>query len=91
MEKQDLLFDVSEVLNPFQLILRVKTFDRETLRVISVSEITEKQIKEDVVVKDQVSYLLNEPHRREELAKYLVQNSHYDEARKKVYFLKSSQ
>jgi hypothetical protein len=37
-----------------------------------------------------VTYLIREPHRREELAKYFVQNAHYDEVGKKVYFLQSS-
>ena len=49
LEKDDLLFDVSEVLNPFQLILRVKTYDKESLKVISVSDIHEAQIKEELV------------------------------------------
>ncbi len=66
LEKDDLLFDVSEVLNSFQLILRIKTYERETLKVISVSDIYETQLKEELE-KDQLTYLLAEPHRRKEL------------------------
>lgn len=66
-----MLFDVSEVLNPYQLILRIKTYDRDTLKVLAISDIAEKDIKEEVT-RDQVSYLLSEPHRREELARYMV-------------------
>jgi len=53
-----------------------------------VSEITETELKEQLTA-DQVSYLIAEPSRREELCKYLVQNMYYDEVRKKIYFLKS--
>jgi hypothetical protein len=43
LEKEpDLIFDVNEVLNPFQLILRIKTYDKNTLKVLSVSEVNEK-------------------------------------------------
>lgn len=66
-----MLFDVSEVLNPFQLVLRIKTFYKASLKVISVSDIDESQLREELV-RDKVSYLIKEPHRREELARYLV-------------------
>jgi hypothetical protein len=89
LDKDDLLFDVSEVLNPFQLILRVKTYDRESLRVLSVNDIREDQIREELV-RDKLTYLVSEPHRREELCKYIVQNIHYDEGKKRVHFLQSS-
>lgn len=86
LEKDDLLFDVSEVLNSFQFIMRVTIYDRDTLRVISVSDIHEGQLKQELE-KDSLSYLLQEPHRREELSKYIVQNIHYDDARRKAYFM----
>ena len=83
------MFDVSEVINPYQVILRVKTYDSDSLKVLSVSDINEKQLKEELST-DHVSYLLAEPSRREELCKYIVQNIHYDEYRRRVYFLKST-
>ncbi len=89
MEKNDLLFDVSEVINPYQLILRVKTYDSDSLKVLSVSDINEKQLREELTT-DHVSYLLAEPSRREELCKYIVQNIHYDELKRSVYFLKTT-
>jgi hypothetical protein len=48
LEKEDLLFDISEVLNPFQLILRIKTYDKDSLKVLSVSDITEKEMKDEL-------------------------------------------
>ena len=89
LERENLLFDVSEIINPFQVMLRVKTYDRDSLRVLSVSDINEAELKEELTA-DQVSYLLAEPSRREELCKYIVANIHFDENKKKVYFLKSS-
>ena len=70
-------------------MLRIKTYDSDSLRVLSVSDINEAQMKEELTT-DQVSYLLAEPSRRVELCKYLVANIHYDENLRKVYFLKSS-
>jgi hypothetical protein len=63
LEKADLLFDISEVLNPFQLILRIKTYEQSTLKVLSVSDIEEPQLREELA-RDQVTYLLTDPHRR---------------------------
>ena len=89
LEKADLLFDVSEVLNPFQFILRVKTYDNKSLKVLSVNDITESELLQELK-RDQLSYLVTEPHRRQELAKYIVQNSFYDDSRRQVQFLQSS-
>ena len=62
---------MAEVLNPFQVVLRIKTFYKASLKVISVSDIEESQLREELV-RDKRSYLISEPHRREELARYLV-------------------
>jgi predicted Zn-dependent peptidase len=51
--------------------LRIKTYDKENMSVISVSDINEKQIREELN-RDSLTYLVEEPHRREELAKYFV-------------------
>jgi hypothetical protein len=48
LEKEDLLFDIFEVINPFQVLLRVKTYDSDSLRVLSVSDINEAQMKEEL-------------------------------------------
>ena len=58
------------MLNPYQVILRLKTFEKETLKVLSVSDINEFEVRKELM-KDKVSYLI-EPQRREELAKYIV-------------------
>ena len=71
------------------MLLRVKTYDSDSLRVLSVSDINEAQMKEELTT-DSVSYLLAEPSRRVDLCKYRVANIHYDETQRKVYFLKSS-
>lgn len=70
--------------------MRIKTFERDSLRVISVSEISENPYLKEELEADGRSYLLSEPHRREELARYIVENLHYDEGARKVYFMKSS-
>jgi hypothetical protein len=36
------------VINPFQVLLRVKTYDSDSLRVLSVSDINEAQMKEEL-------------------------------------------
>jgi hypothetical protein len=59
-------------------MLRVKTYDSDSLKVLSVSDINENQLKEELTI-DKVSYLLAEPSRREELCKYLIANIHFDE------------
>ena len=56
--------------------------------MISISDIKEFEIRKELM-KDRLSYLI-EPQRRDELAKYLVQNMYYDELRKRVFFLKTS-
>jgi hypothetical protein len=48
LERGDLLFDVSEIINPFQVMLRVKTYDSDSLKVLSVSDINENQLKEEL-------------------------------------------
>ena len=88
MEKEDLVFDVSEILNPYEISLRIKIFDKYSLKMVSVSEIKETELKQELT-KDKMSYLV-EPHRREELSKYLVQNTFSDQTKKRISFLKSS-
>ena len=45
LEKDDLTFDVSEVLNPYELILRIKTYHKDVLTMISTSDIREFEIR----------------------------------------------
>ncbi len=87
LEKDDLLFDVTEALNPYELVLRIKTFQKASLKMVSISEIKEFELKKELM-RDKVSYLI-EPQKREELAKYLVQNTYYDEFKRRIFFLKS--
>lgn len=70
LEKDDLIYDVFESITPYELTLRVKSYERNTLKMIGISDIREAEIKKELL-KDKMSYLL-ESHRREELAKYLV-------------------
>ena len=50
-------------------------------------KIKESELKSQLKI-DKKSYLI-EPYRREELSRYILQNSFYDEARKRLMFLKS--
>ncbi len=77
--------DVFEILNSFQLIIRIKTYLRDTLELLSVSDVQEFDIMKELM-RDQQSYLI-EPQRRVEMAKYLVQNMYYDEQRCRIFFL----
>ncbi|CDW86114.1 UNKNOWN [Stylonychia lemnae] len=85
--KDDLQFDVSEVLNPYELILRIKTYYRETLSMISSCDIREFDIRKELI-RDQVSFLM-EPLKRVDLAKYIIENIYFDEGRKRVFFMKT--
>ena len=87
LEKDSLIFDFNEIINPYELILRIKTFDAKSLKVRSISDIKEYEIRKELM-KDKMSHLM-EPQRREELAKYLVQNMIYDELKKRIYFLQT--
>lgn len=53
-----------------------------------MSEINETELKVQLN-EDQVTFLLSEPSRREELCRYIVQNMYYDESKRKISFLKS--
>jgi len=57
LEKDDLIFDVFESVNPYELTLRVKSYEKNTLKMICISEIREAEIKKELL-KDKMSYLL---------------------------------
>lgn len=86
-EKDDLLFEVFEILNPSQLTFRFKVYERETFKMLTSCDIGEVDLKSQLA-KDRRSYLSG-PQQREELAKYIIMNSFYDEQARSLKFMVS--
>ena len=84
-EKDDLLFEVFEVLNPSELAFRLKVYERETFKMLTSCEVGETELRAELT-KDKRSYLAG-PQQREELAKYLITNSYYDDAAQSLHFM----
>lgn len=87
-EKDDLLYEVFEILNPSQLTLRFKVYNKKTFKMLTASEIGEKEIMSELA-KDKRSFLTG-PQQREELARYIIANSYFDEARDTLHFMQSN-
>ena len=87
-EKDDLLFEVHELKNPKQLIIRLKVFRASTFQVLTVSEINEEELKEQLQTDKKTSLI--KPQEREELAKYIINNSYYDDHKRSIQFMVSN-
>ena len=87
-EKDDLLFEVFELMNPTQLSFRLKVYENATFNMLTSAEIGENDLTEELQ-KDKRSYLLG-PQKREDLAKYLISNSFFDEQKNQIQFLRSN-
>lgn len=84
-EKDDLLFEVFEVLNPSELAFRLKVYERDTFTMLTSCEVREAELRAELV-KDKRSFLAG-PQQREELAKYLITNSYYDDTKQSLHFM----
>ena len=84
-EKDDLLFEVFEVLNPRELAFRLKVYQRDTFTMLTVCDVGESELRAELI-KDKRSFLSG-PQQREELAKYLIANSYYDEEARSLHFM----
>mmetsp|Transcript_8201 Transcript_8201/g.13741 ORF Transcript_8201/g.13741 Transcript_8201/m.13741 type:complete len:83 (-) Transcript_8201:30-278(-) len=74
-------------MNAMGSIFRLKVYDQISFRMVTSSDIAELEITEQLVV-DKKSFLIN-PQQREELAKYLIQNSFFDEKQRSLKFMVS--
>lgn len=76
-EKDDLLYEVFELQNPAQLAFRIKVFEVSSFRMLTSTEVGEDEITAELR-KDKKSSLLG-PQSREQLAKYIINNSFFDD------------
>ena len=86
-EKDDPHFEVLEVLIPTELVIRIKVYDKQNFLMLTSCDIAESILREELQ-KDQRSNLLG-PQKREDLAKYLIVNSFYDDRQKSLKFMES--
>ena len=77
-QKDDLLYEVYEILNPGEgCTIRLKVYDKESFKMLTSSELPEGELIKELN-KDRMSYLSG-PQYREELAKYIITNSFFDD------------
>ena len=76
LEKDELIFEISEILNAFEFAMRVKIFHRDTFKLLGVSDASEGELRK-MLFREQLSYLIGST-RRLELAKYIASNMFYD-------------
>ena len=86
-EKDDLEFDVFEIQNAKELCLRIKVFRKDTFEMLTSCDIGEEAMRKELT-QDKRSFL-SQPQQREQLARYLIENSFFDESTNMLKFLKS--
>ena len=74
--RNEKIYDVFEVMNPFKLVLKVLLYDQMTFELIASAQCEEEEIRRELE-KDHKTHLL-EGHLKEELARYLVSNTNID-------------
>jgi len=86
-EKDDLLFDVFEILNAQELTLRFKVYQKDTFKMLTSCDIGETELRAQLI-KDKRSFLTG-PQQREELARYVIDNAFFDESANSLRFMVS--
>lgn len=90
LERDDLLFDAYQMhITGGDITLLINIFNANSFRQICSATVTQKELKVELDT-DRQGHLL-EGQNKERLAKYLVENTYYDERRDLVYFLRSPQ
>ena len=87
-EKDDLLFEVLEILDPKATTFRIKVYKASNFQMMTTCDVTDQQIKAQLA-RDKKTFLMT-PQQREELSKYLIQNSFFDEQRQTLTFVQSA-
>ena len=87
-ERDRLLYDIYQDLDPFETRIRINVFDQETFKLVGSAQATQKELMAELR-RDQRQYLFEAQH-REELGKYLVENIVLDQAKNSMFFLKSA-
>jgi hypothetical protein len=81
------MYDVYQ-LSSLELTIQISVFSRKDFKKISAATITRAELVVELE-KDRKNHLL-EGQNRGKLARYLVENTFYDERREVIYFLRSS-
>ena len=82
-----MFFDVFEIHNATELAFRFKLYKVDTFEMLTSCDIGEKAMKEQLS-QDKCSFL-SQPQQREKLARYVIDNSYYDEASRSLRFMVS--
>ena len=82
-----MFFDVFEITNAHEFSLRLKVYRKETFEMLTSCEIGEGTLREQLA-QDKRSFL-SQPQQREQLARYVIDNSYYDEAGRSLRFMVS--
>ena len=83
-----MLYDVYQVLDPFKLKLKLNVYDKASFALLA-SAVCEEETLQKELKRDNKVFLL-EGQKRDQLARYLIENTHLDANRKLVFFLRSS-
>ena len=75
-ERDRLLYDISQELDPFENRFRINVFKQETFELISSAQVSQQELQKELN-KDQKRYLF-EAQNRGELGKYLIENIVFD-------------
>jgi len=82
-----MLYDVYQVLDPFKIKIKINVYNNITFALLASANCEEEELKTELK-KDGKIHLL-EGHRRDELARYLIENAHLDKNKKLIFFMKS--
>lgn len=86
-DRDTLMFDVYQDLDPYEVKLRINAFDKENFRMLSSSNFGGAELKKYLHT-DKKTHLMD-GQQREELGKYLVENILIDESKNAMMLLKS--
>ena len=87
-ERDRLLYDISQELDPFENRFRINVFKQDTFELITSAQVSQQELQKELN-KDQKRYLF-EAQNRGELGKYLIENIVLDKQKNTMFFLKSS-
>ena len=87
-EKDDLLYEVFEISNPNDISIRLMVYNKDTYKMLTACDISEAVLRLELA-RDRKTYLAG-PQQREELAKYIINNSFFDEKENSLTFMVSN-
>ena len=87
-EKDDLLYEVFEISNPNDISIRLMVYNKDTYKMLTACDISEAVLRLELA-RDRKTYLAG-PQQREELARYIINNSFFDEKENSLTFMVSN-